>query len=184
MWDFFTYLCLGKYYTRKNAQLVTNLQTSCYKSVHKLSTSCVHTACSQFVVTSLEQAVNNQWTLIQLVTSLMALSALLQDCANKVCYSHDIARMLQGCQHKIVTILLYQACNGRVRTTLSPGQTRKHCCGNICDSRCFIKCFPVCPPVETLLREPNLLPEWREAKIFPSEFRNIWCFPMFLTNVS
>jgi hypothetical protein len=30
---------------------------------------------------------------------------------------------------------------------LSPGQTRKHCCGkNICDSRCFLKCFPVCPP--------------------------------------
>jgi hypothetical protein len=46
-------------YTRKNAQLVTSLQTSCYKSVHKLSTSCVRTACSQFVVTGLEQAVNN-----------------------------------------------------------------------------------------------------------------------------
>jgi hypothetical protein len=46
-------------YTRKNAQLVTSLQTSCYKSVHKLSTSCVRTACSQFVVTSLKQAVNN-----------------------------------------------------------------------------------------------------------------------------
>ena len=40
-------------------QVVTNLQTSCYKSVHKLSTSCVRTACSQFVVTSLKQAVNN-----------------------------------------------------------------------------------------------------------------------------
>ena len=24
----------------------------------------------------------------------------------------------------------------------------------------------------------------REAKMFPSEFRNILCFPMFLTNVS
>jgi hypothetical protein len=33
--------------TRKNAQVVTGLQTSCYKSVHKLSTSCVRTACSQ-----------------------------------------------------------------------------------------------------------------------------------------
>jgi hypothetical protein len=30
--------------TRKNAQVVTGLQTSCYKSVHKLSTSCVRTA--------------------------------------------------------------------------------------------------------------------------------------------
>jgi hypothetical protein len=33
-------------YTRKNAQVVTGLQTSCYKSVHKLLTSCVRTACS------------------------------------------------------------------------------------------------------------------------------------------
>jgi hypothetical protein len=32
--------------TLKNAQVVTSLQTSCYKSVHKLSTSCVRTACS------------------------------------------------------------------------------------------------------------------------------------------
>ena len=46
-------------YTRKNAQVVTSLQTSCYKSAHKLSTSCACTACSQFVVTSLKQAVNN-----------------------------------------------------------------------------------------------------------------------------
>ena len=33
-------------YTRKIAQVVTSLQTSCNKSVHKLSTSCVRTACS------------------------------------------------------------------------------------------------------------------------------------------
>ena len=33
-------------YTRKNAQVVTSLQTSCNKSVYKLSTSCVRTACS------------------------------------------------------------------------------------------------------------------------------------------
>ena len=33
-------------YTRKNAQIVTSLQTSCNKSVHKLLTSCVRTACS------------------------------------------------------------------------------------------------------------------------------------------
>jgi hypothetical protein len=36
-------------YTRKNTQVVTGLQTSCYKSVHKLSTSCVRTACSQLL---------------------------------------------------------------------------------------------------------------------------------------
>ena len=33
-------------YTRKNAQVVTSLQTSCNKSVYKLLTSCVRTACS------------------------------------------------------------------------------------------------------------------------------------------
>ena len=33
-------------YTRKNAEVVTSLQTSCNKSVHKLSTSCFRTACS------------------------------------------------------------------------------------------------------------------------------------------
>ena len=33
-------------YTRKNAQVVTSLQTSCNKSVHKLLTSCLRTACS------------------------------------------------------------------------------------------------------------------------------------------
>jgi hypothetical protein len=37
-------------YTSKNAQVVTGLQTSCYKSVHKLLTSCVRTAnCSQLL---------------------------------------------------------------------------------------------------------------------------------------
>ena len=29
----------------KNKQVVTNLQTNCNKSVHKLLTSCVHNAC-------------------------------------------------------------------------------------------------------------------------------------------
>jgi hypothetical protein len=42
-------------YTRKNAQVVTGLQTSCYKSVHKLCSHCLFPV----VVTSLEQAVNN-----------------------------------------------------------------------------------------------------------------------------
>jgi hypothetical protein len=37
-------------YARKNArQVVTGLQTSCYKSVHKLSISCVCTACSKLL---------------------------------------------------------------------------------------------------------------------------------------
>jgi hypothetical protein len=50
-------LQLARLYTRKNAQVVTGLQTSCYKSVHKLSTSCLRLF--PVVGTSLEQAVNN-----------------------------------------------------------------------------------------------------------------------------
>ena len=45
-------------YTRKNAQVVTDLQASCNKSVHKLLTRCIRTACSKFVGTSLQQAVD------------------------------------------------------------------------------------------------------------------------------
>ena len=42
----------------KNAQVATDLQTSCNKSVHKLLTRCIRTACSEFVGTGLEQAVD------------------------------------------------------------------------------------------------------------------------------
>ena len=45
-------------YTRKNAQVAVDLQTSCNKSVHKLLTRCIRTACSEFVGTSLEQAID------------------------------------------------------------------------------------------------------------------------------
>ena len=45
-------------YTCKNAQVATELQTSCNKSVQKLLTRCIRTACPKFVRTSLEQAVD------------------------------------------------------------------------------------------------------------------------------
>jgi hypothetical protein len=63
-------------YTRKNAQVVTSLQTSCYKSVHKLSTSCVRTACSQL----LEQVWNE---LLTTCNKLGGISDLSQGCSNK-----------------------------------------------------------------------------------------------------
>ena len=54
-----SYVCdICLMYTRKNAQVATDLQTSCNKSVHKLLTRCIRTACSEFVRTSLEQAVD------------------------------------------------------------------------------------------------------------------------------
>ena len=45
----YTSFVVDSHYARKNAQDVTSLQTSCYKSVQKLSTSCVRTACSQLL---------------------------------------------------------------------------------------------------------------------------------------
>ena len=45
-------------YTRKYAQVATDLQTSCNKSVQKLLTRCIRTACSEFVGTSLDRAVD------------------------------------------------------------------------------------------------------------------------------
>ena len=68
---------------------------------------------------------------------------------------------------------------------LSPEQTRKHCCGNICDSRCFLKCFPVCPPVETLLRKQNqLLPEKQKCFLPNSETFDVsLCFSLMFPSV-
>ena len=82
----------GYNYTRKNAQVVIGLQTSCYKSAHKLSTSSVRTACSQL----LQQVWN------KLLTSLMTLSDLL---------SHDITRMLQGFNNIVISWLYWTCCN-------------------------------------------------------------------------
>ena len=71
----------------------TTRKTSCYKSVHKLSTSCVRTVCSQLlqhICNKLLRTCNKLDGIIRLVTSF---------------YSHDITTsMLQGCQHKVVTI--------------------------------------------------------------------------------
>jgi hypothetical protein len=55
---------------------------------------------------------------------------------------------------------------------LIPGQTRKHCCRNICDSQCFLECFPTCG---NIVAETNFA-SW-ETRMFPIKFRNIWRFP-------
>ena len=59
----------------KNAQVVTNLQTECNKSVHKLLKSCVRTVCSKVVGTIKLGSVNN------LVTSLIGPTDLLPGCS-------------------------------------------------------------------------------------------------------
>ena len=69
-------------------------------------------------------------------------------------------------------------------TSLSLGQTRKHCCGNICDSRCFLKCFPVCPLVKTLLRKQNLLPGKQNCFLPISETSDVsLCFSLMFPSV-
>jgi hypothetical protein len=74
MWDFFVYsMHATTHVTHKNAQVVTGLQTSCYKAVHKLSTSCVRTACSQLleqVWNKLSTTCNKLDGIIRLVTRL------------------------------------------------------------------------------------------------------------------
>ena len=66
----------------------------------------------------------------------------------------------------------------------SLGQTRKHCCGNICDSRCFLKCIHVCPPVETLLRKQNLLPGKQKYFLANSETFDVsLCFSLMFPSV-
>jgi hypothetical protein len=79
-------------------------QVACCKSVHKLSTSCVRTACYQL----LWQVWNKLLTTC--IISLMALSDLLQGCYNKFNKVIIITRMLQGWRHKVVIILLYHDC--------------------------------------------------------------------------
>jgi hypothetical protein len=81
-------------FTCKNAQVVTGLQTSCYKSVHKLSTNCVRTACSQLL--------KQVWS--KLLINLLL--DLLQGCSNKSdTVMHDITArlMTQGCNNIVIS---------------------------------------------------------------------------------
>jgi hypothetical protein len=88
-------LCDFYVYTRKNAQVVTGLQTSCYKSVHKLSTSCVRTACSQ------------------LTCYKVVLTSLMQSWYNK-----NVTKLTtQGCNN-IVISWLYRTCWNNLGTNL------------------------------------------------------------------
>jgi hypothetical protein len=100
---------------------------------------------------------------------------------------------LSSSNHKFPSNKSLQLCRVRclvfaralfIGITLSPGQTRKHCCGNICDSRCFLKCFPVCPPVETLLRKQNLLPKKQKCFLPNSETFDVsLCFSLMFPSV-
>jgi hypothetical protein len=84
--------------------LYVGLQTSCYKSVHKLSTSRVRTACSQL----LEQAWWHYQTCYKVI-----LTSLIQSWYNK-----NVTRLItQGCNN-IVIPWLYRTCWNNLATSL------------------------------------------------------------------
>ena len=82
-------------YTRKNAQVVTSLQTSCNKSVHKLSTT--------LLVSDLLQQVRNK--LLTTCNKLMALSDLLQVVkSDTVMIQQDVTRLTrQSCSNIVIS---------------------------------------------------------------------------------
>ena len=82
-------------YTRKNAQVVTSLQTSCNKSVHKLSTT--------LLVPDLLQQVRNK--LLTTCNKLMALSDLLQVVkSDTVMIQQDVTRLTrQSCSNIVIS---------------------------------------------------------------------------------
>ena len=82
-------------YTRKNAQVVTSLQTSCNTSVHKLSTT--------LLVPDLLQQVRNK--LLTTCNKLMALSDLLQVVkSDTVMIQQDVTRLTrQSCSNIVIS---------------------------------------------------------------------------------
>ena len=82
-------------YTRKNAQVVTSLQTSCNKSVHKLSTT--------LLVPDLLQQVRNK--LLTTCNKLMAVSDLLQVVkSDTVMIQQDVTRLTrQSCSNIVIS---------------------------------------------------------------------------------
>ena len=97
----------------EKARVVTSLQTSCNKSVHKLSTSCVCTAClythkiSQLVASL--QTSRQQVVFARLVTSCQQVwNNLLTTCNNLVDIVRLVTRLFQqGCYNHDITILLH-----------------------------------------------------------------------------
>ncbi len=80
---------MGMFQICKNAQIITGLPASCFKSVYKLSASCVRTA----VPMLLQQVWNNLLTTCNKFDGIIRLIAKL---FQQVRYSLDITRMLHG----------------------------------------------------------------------------------------
>ena len=93
----------------KTHKLKNPLQTSCNKSVHKLLTSYVRTACSKLSEQIYTLGLGTQGNKVrtscsQFVTRLMGLSDLLPRCSNKS-DTVMITTLLQPCVVNFVTIL-------------------------------------------------------------------------------
>ena len=94
-------------------KVVTNLYTTCNKSVHKLLSNCVRSAGSKLF------NLNKFGTSCQqLVTSLIRLSDSLQGCSNKTdtvmiskyCYILVSSTLRQSCYNRSVSELIGQPC--------------------------------------------------------------------------
>jgi hypothetical protein len=109
-------------YTRKNAQVVTNLQQTCSQLV--LCCSQLVLCCSQLVLCCSQLVLCCSQLVLccsQLVDKLSQGCWTRQTCYKlfqQVLYSHDIAILLQPCVVNLVTFLLYHDCIRLVRTTL------------------------------------------------------------------
>ena len=104
---------VGNLYARKNAQVVTNLQTSCNKYVEKLLTCCVRTAC---LVPSFSEQLWNK--LLATCNKLDGTTSLLQGCSNKT----DTVMIYNN----IVTTLCCQLCDNLVTTGLYQSSFEKN----------------------------------------------------------
>jgi hypothetical protein len=85
---------------------------SCYKSVHKLSTSCVRTACSQLLEQVWNKLCNKLDGIIRLAANIV-LTSLIQSWYNK-----NVTKLTtQGCNN-IVISRRYQTCWNNLATSL------------------------------------------------------------------
>jgi hypothetical protein len=114
------FLPLNRGYTRKNAQVATDLQTGCNKVVVKPISGCVRTACSQL----LWQVWNK---LLSPCYKVDDGNRLATSCSNKINTGCSYNKLLRACCHQLVDNLL-RADNGLINLIkkLINNSWRKH----------------------------------------------------------
>jgi hypothetical protein len=80
----------------------------CYTSVHKLSTSCARTACSQFVVTRLKQPCNKSDNFDKVVTSCQQVVPNLLTTCDKQC---KYILLITACEQTCNKLVRFYVCS-------------------------------------------------------------------------